>query len=64
MPRDEDPITQEHRIRQTEREREARQEAQEADTDEAEAQAERRADKAAYLRRKLEERARAERDTR
>jgi hypothetical protein len=64
MPPDEDPITKEHRIRQTDRERDALRAAREAETEEAEAQAERRADKAAYLRRKLEERARAERDTR
>jgi hypothetical protein len=64
MALDEDPTTQEHRIRQSERERDARREAREADTEEAGAKAERRADKAAYLRRKLEERARAEREGR
>jgi hypothetical protein len=64
MALDEDPTTQEHRIRQSEREQDARREASEAQTEEAEAQAERRADKAAYLRRKLEERAKAERNAR
>jgi hypothetical protein len=62
MTLDEDPTTQEHRIRQSERERDERRQAREAETEEAEAAAERRADKAGYLKKKLEERARAERD--
>jgi hypothetical protein len=63
MTLDEDPTTQEHRIRQSERERDERRQAAEAQSEEESAQAERRADKAAYLRRKLEARAKAERET-
>jgi hypothetical protein len=58
----EDPQTDELRTEQTEREATERRRAQEADTEEDTAQHERRADKADYLRRKLEERAKAERD--
>ncbi len=57
----EDPTTEELRIAQTDREAKERARADRADADESE-QHERRADKAAYLREKLEERATAERD--
>ena len=59
---DEDPTTQELRIRQMKREEEARVESAQAPEDEDTAQFDRRADKAAYLKRKLEERAEAERE--
>ena len=58
---DEDPTTQELRVDQLRREREERRQAGEAPTDEAVEQHERRAEKAAYLRERLEERAVAER---
>ena len=58
---DEDPITQELRVDQLRRERAERDQADEAPTDEAVEQHERRAEKAAYLRERLEERADAER---
>jgi hypothetical protein len=58
---DEDPTTQELRREQTERESKERGEAEQTELDEDTAQHERRADKAAYLREKLEERADAER---
>ena len=66
MP-EEDPTTQELRIEQlrrekAERERAERERVGHAPTDEAPEQHERRADKAAYLRERLEERARAERE--
>jgi hypothetical protein len=57
----EDPVTEEMRLRQGDRERSERREAESSGG--AETKAHRaRADKAAYLRRKLEERARAERE--
>jgi hypothetical protein len=59
----EEPITEELRISQAEREEVERQRAREARTGEGTEQHGRRADKADYLRRKLEERAEAERDT-
>jgi hypothetical protein len=58
---DEDPTTQELRVRQMRREEEARLHSDRAPEDEDTAQFDRRADKAAYLKRKLEERAEAER---
>ena len=56
----EDPETQELRIEQTERERAERAHARDADLPTEERAALRRADKHAYLREKLEERARSE----
>lgn len=58
---DEDPTTQELRLDQLEREREERHSAGRALAPEEAEQHRRRADKAGYLRQKLEERARAER---
>ena len=58
----EDPTTQELRIRQREQEQAAREQARQMPEETDTAQFDRRADKAAYLRRKLEERARAERE--
>jgi hypothetical protein len=60
MP-DDDPTTQELRVRQAKREEDARLQAERAADDHDTAQFDRRADKAAYLRRKLEERDEAER---
>ena len=62
MPGDPDPTTEELRIDQLKRERALREEAEQlpADDDTSE-QVVARADKARYLREKLEERARAER---
>jgi hypothetical protein len=59
---DEDPTTQELRVRQMKREEDARVESAKAPEDEDTGQFDRRADKAAYLKRKLEERAEAERE--
>jgi hypothetical protein len=59
---EEDPTTQELRIRQARRQENERRRAEEEPTEEGTEKHARRADKAAYLRRKLEERARAERD--
>ena len=56
-----DPTTQELRIEQIQREREEHARAERAPTPEAEHTAERRADKAAYLREKLEEQEAADR---
>jgi hypothetical protein len=62
MPGEEDPTTQELRLEQLRREASERERAgRSIEEDEAE-QHERRADKASYLRAKLEERARAERE--
>jgi hypothetical protein len=58
---DEDPTTRKLRRKQAERESRERGEAQETELEDDTAQHERRADKAAYLREKLEERADAER---
>jgi hypothetical protein len=58
----EEPTTQELRLKQEERERAAREHADRVRGENDTAQFDRRADKAAYLRKKLEERARAERD--
>jgi hypothetical protein len=60
MP-DEDPTTQELRTRQAKREAVERESAREAPTEEVAEQHGRRAEKAEYLKRKLEERADAER---
>ena len=62
MPDGEDPTTREHRIRQTERESLERSQAEKAETEEETEEHARRAEKAAYLREKLEERADAESD--
>jgi hypothetical protein len=58
----EDPTTRELRIRQADREAEERRKAETADTEEETDEHARRAEKAAYLREKLEERADAEKD--
>jgi hypothetical protein len=58
---EEDPTTQELRIEQLQREKEERRRADEDPTDEGTGQHEARAAKADYLRKKLEERAEAER---
>jgi hypothetical protein len=57
----EDPTTQELRVRQARREREERRQAEDDPTEEGAEKHARRADKADYLKRKLEERARSER---
>jgi hypothetical protein len=62
MPDGEDPTTRELRIRQAEREAEERRQADSSPSDEETEEHVRRADKAAYLREKLEERADAESD--
>jgi hypothetical protein len=59
----EEPITQELRIVQSERERDERDAAERSAVPEETAQHERRAERAAYLREKLDERAASERDT-
>ena len=59
---EEDPVTAELRLRQAERESVEREEAEGSVSDEETEQHARRADKAAYLREKLEERARAEQE--
>ena len=61
MEEEERPETEELHRRQATREEEERAYAEDADTDSETAQHERRADKAAYLREKLEERAESER---
>ena len=59
---EEDPTTRELRARQERREAEERDSAQESDSEDATDQHERRAEKAAYLKKKLEERAASERE--
>lgn len=59
---EEDPTTQELRVKQREREGEERERAEGAAKDDDTAQHDARADKAGYLAEKLEERARAERE--
>ena len=59
---DKDPTTEELRVRQMKREEEARVQAEHHPEEEDTAQYDRRADKAAYLRNKLEERERSERE--
>jgi hypothetical protein len=61
MPED-DPTTQELKVAQLKREVEERQRASEAQTDEGTGSHVRRADKAEYLREKLEEREESERE--
>jgi hypothetical protein len=61
---DEEPITREMRIQQARREAGQRREAEDAPTENGVEKHERRAERAAYLREKLEERARSERETR
>jgi hypothetical protein len=58
----EDPTTQELRVRQARREQEERRQAEDDPTEEGAEKHARRADKADYLKRKLEERARSERE--
>jgi hypothetical protein len=58
---EEDPTTQELRVEQAEREASERRSAGESELEDEAEQHERRADKAEYLKRKLEERAQAER---
>ena len=58
----EDPTTEELRVRQMKREEDARVRAEESPEEADTQQFDRRADKAAYLKRKLEERAEAERE--
>jgi hypothetical protein len=62
VPDGEDPTTRELRIRQADRESLERRDADRAKTSEETDEHVRRADKAAYLREKLEERADAESD--
>ena len=62
MSAGEDPTTRELRIRQERQESEERRQAERAATEEATEKHARRADKAAYLREKLEARADAESD--
>jgi hypothetical protein len=57
---EEDPTTRELRARQERREAEEREGARESDSEDATEQHERRAEKAGYLKRKLEERAESE----
>ena len=59
---EEDPTTRELRTRQERREAEERESARETDSEDATEQHERRADKAEYLKEKLEERAASERE--
>lgn len=59
---EEDPTTQELRIEQLQRERQEREAAEKGTTPDDTEQHERRADRASYLRQKLEERAKAERE--
>ena len=59
---DEDPNTEELRIQQGAREAEERRRAEAAESPDETGQHERRAEKADYLRRKLEERSEAERE--
>ena len=60
MP-EEEPTTQELKVEQLQRELAERERAQEAETDEGTGSHQRRADKAEYLREKLEEREESER---
>lgn len=59
---EEDPTTQELRLEQTRREALEREEAEESPSEDEAEQHARRADKADYLKKKLEERAEAERE--
>ena len=60
---EEDPTTQELRIKQAEREQAEREAAAEGATPDDSEQHERRAERASYLKEKLEERAQAERES-
>jgi hypothetical protein len=60
--RDDEPTTEELRALQLDRERDERERADSSENEDETGQHERRADKAAYLRAKLEERERAERE--
>jgi hypothetical protein len=60
---EEDPTTQELRLEQLKREEAEREAAEEGITPDETEQHERRADRASYLREKLEERAQAERES-
>ena len=63
MPeREPEPTTQELRLEQLQREADERDRAAQSPTEDETEQHERRADKAQYLRKKLDERARAERE--
>jgi len=62
MTAEDDPTTEELRIRQADREHNERSRARVSPDEEATDQHDRRADKAAYLREKLEQRERAERE--
>ena len=62
MDMDDDPTVDELRQRQLARERAAREELAEAETDEEAQTSARRADKARYLREKLEQQEQADRD--
>ena len=59
---EEDPTTQELRAKQERREAEERESARETESEDATEQHERRAEKAEYLKKKLEERAASERE--
>jgi hypothetical protein len=60
---EEDPTTQELRLEQLRKEKEEREEERQSTTEDEAEQHERRAEKADYLKRKLEERAEAERES-
>jgi hypothetical protein len=60
---DEEPSTEELRAAQAERERSEQERAREAESEDETAQHERRAEKSAYLKRKLDERAKSERES-
>ena len=60
---EEDPTTQELRLEQQRKEEEEREEERRSTTEDEAEQHERRADKADYLKKKLEERAEAERES-
>lgn len=62
MADDHEPTTEELKVQQLKREVEERERAREAETDEGTGSHQRRADKAEYLRQKLEERERSERE--
>jgi hypothetical protein len=60
--READPTTEKLRVQQRDREEREREKAERSDQDDETAQHQRRADKAAYLREKLDERDRSERE--
>jgi len=61
MDEGDEPTTEELKVQQLKRELEEREQAQQAETDEGTGSHQRRADKAEYLRQKLEEREESER---